>query len=206
MGVSYSGWVAFFDYFRRIGIDLSDIPFAESMRFVKAGVWNLVCYEGLTIVSLRPSAVQTDAQGRLHSESGPAIAWSDGYEEYAYHGVWVPEGVIMRPGEVTFAKALGEPNVEVRWAMTEIAGLERLVAGADPEVLDSVTDRAGMPCRLLRIARGEPLEPVVLTEVTCPSTGRVIYERVPPATRSYLEACAWQSNSTPELYAPVAET
>ena len=52
-----------------------------------AGPWWAL--DGLAIVCERPLVAHTDDRGRLHAEHGPALAWSDGLEVWAWHGVAV---------------------------------------------------------------------------------------------------------------------
>jgi hypothetical protein len=58
-------------------------------------------YEGLVLVSDRPTLLTTDRRGHLHSEHGPALQYGDGYCVYAWHGVRVAARTIIAPGSIT---------------------------------------------------------------------------------------------------------
>src|SRR5262249_5707541 len=48
-----------------------------------------------------PQVLARDPAGRLHSETGKCIAYRDGWGCYAWHGVRVPERVILAPETLT---------------------------------------------------------------------------------------------------------
>jgi hypothetical protein len=58
-------------------------------------------YEGLVLVSDRPTVLTVDWRGHLHSEQGPALQYGDGYCVYAWHGVRVAARTIIAPGSIT---------------------------------------------------------------------------------------------------------
>ena len=130
-----------------------------------AGPWWAL--DGLAIVSERPLVLRRDDRGRPHCADGPAIAWADGLEAFAWHGVAVEPWVIREPGRITVATIDGEPNVEVRRVLVERFGEERLVREGGAELVDA--DDVG---RLWRRRIEEPRrwgprreEPVVMVEV-----------------------------------------
>jgi hypothetical protein len=80
----------------------------------------------------RPLCLHRDERNRLHFETGPAIAWGDGFGIYAWHGTRVPRQVIEAPESLTAEQITAEQNVEVRRVMIERIGAERYLelAGA----------------------------------------------------------------------------
>jgi hypothetical protein len=64
---------------------------------------------------------------RLHSDTGPAVSWPDGWGVWASHGVRVTKQVIERPESLTVEQIRGEHNVEVRRVMMERFGHERYI-------------------------------------------------------------------------------
>lgn len=83
--------------------------------------------EGECYVSERPVAITVDAQGRLHSTSGAALAYEDGEEVHAYHNIVVPKRIIEEPLSITAEEVLAETNQEIRRAMVAMMGAERFV-------------------------------------------------------------------------------
>jgi hypothetical protein len=70
----------------------------------------------------RPTLLARDAEGRLHSARGKCLNYPDGWGFYAWHGVRVPERVILAPETLTREDFLSEPNAEVRRVMQERMG------------------------------------------------------------------------------------
>ena len=68
-------------------------------------------------LSERPVALHVDAEGRPHSEVGPAIEYADGFGAYAVHGVAVPAWLITSPDRLNATLIEVEPNAEVRRVM-----------------------------------------------------------------------------------------
>ncbi len=199
VGLCNSGWLSFYDYFQRIGWTPGDQKswdgFKQLSETLRLGVWDMVCLTDVVLVSLRPAFATKDDGGRLHNATGPAVQFGDGYAQYWYHGVLTPAWVIEEPERITAKLVMEEKNVEVRRVMVEVMGKERFLAGADAKQIDAVTDRGGAKCRLIEIPIGGR-EPLVYTEVTCPSTGKIIYERVPGTIRTYAAARQWAFDYT----------
>lgn len=166
--------------------------------------------EGLAICTERPLVVRRDDRGRPHAADGPALAWGDGVELFAWHGVGVPRSLILDPGSLTLADIDGEANVEVRRAMIERFGVERLVReGGAQLVHEDATGR--LWSREVRGPRWSRDEPVVMVEVLNstpePDGSRKTYFlRVPPDMRRAREAVAWTFGLGADDYRPLAET
>lgn len=79
------------------------------------------------IVVRKHVSLSRDAQGRLHNETGPAIAWSDGTKFYALQGVAVPEQWITQLDSVAPMLALTHPNVEQRRVLRDLLGWPRIL-------------------------------------------------------------------------------
>jgi hypothetical protein len=122
-----------------------------------------------------------------------------------WRGVPVDHRVAFRPGEISAAEILAEPNAELRRVKLERMGLDQFLEQADAEVLDEDRDVGG-PRRLLRVPMQND-EPLVCVIVSCPSTARQYIIRVPPATATCRHAIAWTAGfDDPELYQPLIET
>jgi hypothetical protein len=81
LGCGYdSGWTAFYEYFKRIGIKYEDTQeFQKWSDFVSSGVYATVLCENVAFVCPRPKIVKRLVDGSLHCINGPALAW-DGDE------------------------------------------------------------------------------------------------------------------------------
>lgn len=176
-----------------------------------AGPWWAT--EDLVIATERPLAVRLDDRGRPHHASAPAIAWADGAEAYAWHGVPVEPWVIREPEQITVDAIDGERNVETRRVLVERFGEERLIREGGAELISE--DAAG---RLWRRGFGGPgpawvrrEEPVVMVEVQnatpeADGTRRTYFLRVPPDMRSARAAVAWTFGLREWEYRPAAES
>ena len=71
-------------------------------------------FEGVCFICDRPTAINMDTQWRLHNKDGPAVAFADGWNTYAVHGVHVPAWIIEHPEAITPEKIEFELNAEVR--------------------------------------------------------------------------------------------
>lgn len=206
-GVGYdSGWVSFYDYFQRIGVlERDDEEFNAVKDFLRSGVWATILFENLAICVSRPNTVKTDAQGNLHCEDGPAILFDDGYGEYAWHGTWVTEQIILKPQTLKKAEILKEKNSEVSRAIAERLGWEEYLKRVESvlvhkwfdettkshyELYDFKERKGSLQPRLLK------MESPALNDGTRP----YYIEPVPPQAKTCQAARRWQCDPTrPEI-------
>ncbi|HEX5826201.1 MAG TPA: hypothetical protein VFY23_01660 [Candidatus Limnocylindrales bacterium] len=175
-----------------------------------AGPWWAL--EGLAIVSERPLVDRRDDRLRLHAGDGPALAWPDGSEVYAWHGVRVERDVVVAPETITPDAIDRQQNAEVRRVMVERFGPERLLREGGAILV--AEDETG---RLWRrdLGRGTWMtqrdEPLVMVEVrnsTPEPDGsvRTYFLRVPPTTTTPREGVAWTFNMPGWEYMPAKQT
>jgi hypothetical protein len=110
-----------------------------ALRSICEGAGWLVPHTRVCWLSARPAVVSTDTEGRLHSASGPALSYPDGWSLHAWKGVAVPAWVIERPREITLVWIDAEIDAPVRHAMIDIFTARRFVAegGAFPVARDA---------------------------------------------------------------------
>lgn len=154
--------------------------------------------QDFTVICQRPMALHTDAQGRPHCETGPAIVWP-GFGVYMLHGVRVSDGrLIDDPSALTVEAIEAIHNAEERRVLTELYGIERYVADAGFDVIDEETDLHGQPRRLLsRTVQGERTMVVRLVNSSVDADGsrRVYHVPVHPELRPLTR----NSKGEPEL-------
>jgi hypothetical protein len=115
----------------------------EGQSLVATNAFWWWCYKGFAVISERPSMLKRDGQNRLHSQSGPAVQWPDGWGFHAWHGTRVPEWVTEKPTpEAIFA----EQNTEIRRCGIESLGWDQFIdaSGMTP-VSASVPDPGNDP-------------------------------------------------------------
>ena len=152
-----------------------------------------------------PLVYSTDESRRMHSESGPAIAFSDGYKIFAWHGTMVPEWIIEKPYAITVDKIIQEPNNEVRRVMIDRFGSERFIRESGASVVHQ--DEFGTLFRK-ELVNDEPLVMVKVKNSSPEPDGsfRDYFLRVPPSIRTAKAAVAWTFDMTPEEYSPSRES
>lgn len=175
-----------------------------------AGPWWAL--DGLAIVSERPLVLRRDDRGRPHCADGPAIAWPDGLEAFAWHGVAVEPWVVTDPGRITVEAIDAETNVEVRRVLVERFGEERLVREGGATLVDEDETGRLWSRELKRAGWWVPREePVVMVEVqnSTPEpdgTRKTYFLRVPPAMTTARAAVAWTFGLGAVEYRPAVES
>ena len=160
---------------------------------------------GAVILSGRPSGLHRDPLGRLHSPTGKALAYPDGWGFWSWHGRPVPAWVIERPN----ITAIGaEKNVEIRRCAIESLGWDVFTGQAHLDKVGSAADPGNPGCQLVLYDVPERLwgSRVRLLMATNGSTERDGTRRnygltVPAEIRDPVEAAAWTYRLTKDEYA-----
>jgi len=101
LGVN-SGWLAFYDFFQEIGVEVNPEFSKYNKLLKKSRIWDAICLKGFCIVSPPPGPVKRDQENQLHSEEGPAVEWLDGYCQYYLKGVYFDEETFNKIINQTF--------------------------------------------------------------------------------------------------------
>lgn len=141
------------------------------------------------VMTLPPVVIRWQ-DGLLHCETGPAVIWPDGTGEYWLRGVRIPKA--WEKGKPTPSAILRLRNAEHRRVAIDWYGREAFWGKINPEVVHHDIDGQGNERRLLCTKTSESSQDRLLkmVEVTCPSTGRLYFLRVPPGVRTCQEAVA----------------
>jgi hypothetical protein len=154
-----------------------------------------------------------DGSGRLHAEDGPAIAYPDGYELYAWRGLRVPKEA-FDAAWLTADRIMKEENAELRRAHMEIYGQGRYMRDAGGVLLDEVHEPAFpglIDAKLWKLPNPDGPEPLVCVECRNstpePDGEYKLYNLwVPPEVKTAHEALAWTFGLPVEDYLPLVET
>ncbi len=195
-GLGYdSSWVAFYDFFDKIGL-LENEDFRKYRAFLLSGVWDTLFFESVAYVCRRMKITKKDPEGRMHCQDGPAVAFNDGFSVYAWHGTRVPADWIMKKDEVDPSIALTWENIEQRRALAEIIGWARIIEKLDVKVIDEDKDpqigsllQAKMPDGSLEM----------FLKVVC-GTGRTFVLPVPNDSKTAKAANASTYGLTPDEF------
>jgi hypothetical protein len=140
-GICDAGWVAFYDYFERIGVTTrEENADVRALRGFLSMAWDSVLLDECAIVVARPTLLLVDDDGNLHSTSGPCIEWGDGERDFAYHGTWIDERMVRDPRGYSREEYLAITNTEQRRALSEIAGWDWVISLLGGTTMDRWTD------------------------------------------------------------------
>lgn len=171
--VSDHGWVAFYEYWTKIGI-INDEKFNKYLEMTKCNAYYMIQFDTHCIISDMPTKILRNNQGELHYHKGPAVEFSDGYKQYYWRGMPVPEEWIMDKDSITKETVRNEDNAERRRALMEIIGPERfyeLIADGQPiTLIDQDNDHQGHPMKLFKCFDDLLDKDVQWLEVIDPST------------------------------------
>jgi hypothetical protein len=143
-------------------------------------------HENVLAISDRPHTIKRDDRGRLHCETGPSIAYRDGWSLHHWHGVSIPSEWVTGK-KPTATEALNWSQIEQRRAACEIVGWAAILrelnareinADSDPEIgtlLECDIPDSGKE-RFLRVKCG---------------TGREFVLSVPRSVQTARQANAW---------------
>lgn len=156
-GIADAGWVSFYDYFHRIKV-LTDEEMSEALAL---RAFMRCCYDSVLLdecaIVIQMPVCRRDQDGALHSSrSKPAVEWADGSRFWAWHGVWVPERIVIEPKSYTREEYLGITSTEVRRALAECAGGDFVTGLLGAKVTDSWKDKStSLKYELLTCDNGE---------------------------------------------------
>lgn len=168
-------------------------------------------YNEIAFFCHRPTALNVDELGNLHCTDGPSLAYRDGTKFFDWHGVEVPEFVIMKPETITIDHIEKESNAEVRRVMVERFGLERFIKESGAKVIHKDKDPMNGDQRILYRKEVEGDESIVMVQVknsTPEPDGSIkdYFIRVPPTITKAGEAVAWTFGLKEEEYRPLVQT
>ncbi len=120
-----AAWLASYAYFREVvGLREQTEKLLDHIELAQSAGWYLP-YTSICLVSERHSLLERDGRGRLHSLTGPAVAYPDGWQIYSVHGVRVPADIIETRDSITPERIEKETNAEVRRVLIELFGFDR---------------------------------------------------------------------------------
>lgn len=166
--------------------------------------WWIPCKD-ICLLSENFKTINLDEQSRLHCEDDYALEFADGWGLYRWHGVNVPEQLILRPHDLTIEDIDNETNQEIRRIKIERYGQEKYLLDSMVEIIDQ--DDFGTLYKK-DLDRDEPIVMVKVVNSTPEKDGsyKDYFIRVPPVIKSAKEAVAWTFNLTKEEYSPTIET
>ncbi|HEY9759143.1 MAG TPA: hypothetical protein V6C97_28510 [Oculatellaceae cyanobacterium] len=201
--------VPFYDF---LCDELPELPIGPSNRKRAKSFLNLVketpCalfFDKVALISEHPLVLETDENGRLHSASGPALAFGDGYRLYSWHGTTVGRLIIEQPEGIKVEHIIKEWNAEIRRVMIDRYGSSRFII--DCGATEVHRDECGVLYRK-EFTNDEALVMVKVINSTPEPDGsfKEYFLRVPPIMTTAREAVAWTFDMDPHEYSPQQQT
>ena len=164
-----------------------------------------VIHEEFCIVSDFPKILSVDERNRLHSDSGPAIAWRDGWPTYYWHGIRIPGWIITSPEDISVESIQNEINQEIRRILITKYGESRYLI--DSGAREIHRDQFGVLYRA-DIVNDESLSMVKVINSTMEPDGtyKEYFLRVPPGITKAKAAVAWTFGLEEDDYEPDVES
>jgi len=208
-------WQAYVAYFRDVvNLDLDGDIWDRSRAYDDAqgaGWW--WPFQDFVMVCEPPVELHLEQVGptgwgshRLHCETGPAVAWSDGWSLHFWHGTHVPAWVIENP---TIEQAMAERNTEIRRCAFESLGWDKVLEQINERPIDICPDPANPPheLRLYKLPDRinpypQPVNLLLMTNGSPDRNGvlRQYAETVPATITSAVAAAGWQYGINPSVY------
>ena len=199
-GTGFASWVSFFRDVCGWEDPLLE-KFSVLETLVKSCGWTW-WHQNVLAISDRPRVISRDNENRLHCETGPSIAYPDGWSLFHWHGVSVPAGWIMDKQSLSAKTALTWENIEQRRAACEIVGWAKIMHELDARVIDEDGDPE---VGILLEAEIPDSGRERFLKVLC-GTGREFVLPVPPEMQTALEANAWTYGLDKFEYKPEVRT
>lgn len=139
-------------------------------------------------LSDRPVGLSFETSGRLHSASGPALQYGDGWSAYRWKGARIPRWLIDEPHRITLAWIDAEAAPSVRRAMIDIFTPLRFVSEGGADCV--ATDAKGSLWLRKWIYRGVVIDTWAAVEPPS-QDGERVFRYVPSHLRTPAEALAW---------------
>ena len=193
-GLHDAHWIGFLETFGRFGLDVSRLAGLTGLTQTCGWYWP---FSNAVILTERPCALHRNARGQLHSESGLAIAYPDGWGVYALNGVRVPAQLVTTPAESLDSQfLLKERNVEIRREFVRKAGIEKVCQDLHAKRIDQWGDY-----ELLLLDMGDERRRPFL-KMRNPSIGVFHVEGVPPHIQTVRQAINWRAGDETKDWTP----
>jgi len=187
--VGYAAWADYFNEVCGVAIDRHYLDAAESMGFY----WTL---DGVCFASERPSEINLDANGRLHSDSGMSIIYGgSGWGLHHWHGIAVPAAWIKDRASLTPKIALTEANSDRRRAAIEMLGWDAIIPALNGKIIDADADPFRGTLYDVRLPDREG--PARFLKARC-GTGVDHFLPVHPDCKTVIEAQAFMAGKDPK--------
>lgn len=192
------GWLASHQFLREVCGITTETAGLEGLSTLAPQVGWVLPYEKVCWVSERPTRLEVDLQGRLHSKDAAALQFADGWAVHAWKGIRVSPWMIEHPDWISARLINRERDPRVRRCLIEILTPARFIALG--EAVPVARDETGILWR-----RHWPRQVWAAVEVVngtpeLDGTRKRYFLQVPPEMRSAREAVAWTYGMSEQQY------
>lgn len=190
------GWAVYVDMFIKLGIFKSE-EFENYCKFLRAGAFMSLTFDTDLIVCRKPLYIHLNDKFQYHSDSSPAMEWSDGFKLYYLNNVQVPDTIVLTsPHELDPELVLRSDNAEVRREIIRKMTINRFIQKAGMTIVDEWKRNADTEYKLGTLSiPNMRIKPTYLI-MRNPSIGVFYAEGVPPECKTVREALAWRDEET----------
>ena len=193
------GRLSYLDYFDAIRV-IKNKEFRKLRDILCLGIWSAIFFENVAILSMTPKVLLDDNK-RLHSVSGPAIKFIDGYSIYRIHGIKFDEKVFFDVIEkkIPVKDILQLENIEQRYVALEYYGFDTILDELNARLIDE-SPRGNKLYEIDFEGNSKTIITTKFLKYSCPSTERNYGSFVKPEITRADQAMAWKHNCTEEEY------
>jgi hypothetical protein len=168
----------------------------QHVNFLKTGVWDLIVFENVCIISKTPKTKRDD-KNRLHSLTSKAVEFRSGYGFYAIHGVVFDEKLWnkVKDRKLTPKQLLSMKNTDQRFVAMNHYGFENIIDKLDKILIDK--SDYGNELYSTKFDNVE-LKFLIYPDIDTQTKKRISF--VNPILKSASDAMAWKHNCTEEEY------
>jgi hypothetical protein len=191
-GQNDAAWLGFYDYFNNVLKLEKQTEKLKGLWIIAQNAGWYLSHKNICWISERHDICNLK-NGRIHCETGPAIAYPDGFAVYGLNGIRVPKWLIETPAEkIDIQKVFDETNADVQREIIRKIGVERLISKTD--LLDTFTDQhtgGGNKYELRKLKIGNNIDRRYLHFEHASIPGVFYMKSVPPECVTALQARAW---------------
>ena len=193
-----AGWLSFHDFLSEVcGLEFETKKLTGLWLVAKNAGWFLP-HEKICWISERPTVLRRNDDGRLHCESGMALAYPDGWGIYALNGIRMREEHIMTPAEkLNPGEILLEKNVEIRRELIRKIGIERFLQVCPHKMLHKSGNY-----ELLSLSLSAEISDARFLKMVNPSIGCYHVEAVAPECNTVQQAINWRAGNINQEWTP----
>jgi len=135
-GQHEASWLAFYSFFAtECGLKTQTENLQGLWELCKSCGW-IMPYKNICFASERHNICRLNENGVIHCENGPAIAYPDGFEIYAWNGTRIPKEWVTNRDTIDPAVILAATNVEQRAAGAACIGWARIAEKLDRKIIN----------------------------------------------------------------------